>query len=41
MYEESLRIRRKVYGNEHPAVATALNNLAQLLKEQVGLHTWR
>lgn len=35
MYEESLRIRRKAFGNEHPAVAESLNNLAQLLKTQV------
>ena len=35
LYEESLRIRKRVYGNEHPAVATALNNLAGLLTAQV------
>ena len=38
MHEESLRIRRKVYGNKHPDVATSLNNLALLLNQQVGLH---
>lgn len=37
MYEKSLRIRRKALGDEHPAVAESLNNLAQLLKAQVGL----
>ena len=37
MYEESLRIRRKVLGNEHPDVAQSLNNIAQLLKDQVRL----
>ena len=37
MYEESLRIRRKVLGNEHTDVAQSLNNLAQLLKAQVRL----
>ena len=37
MHEESLSIRRKVLGNEHPNVAQSLNNLAQLLKDQVGL----
>ena len=35
MYEESLRIRRKTFGNEHPSVAESLNNLAQLLRAQV------
>ena len=37
MYEKSLRIRRKAFGNEHPAVAESLNNLAELLREQVRL----
>ena len=37
MYEESLRIRRNVLGNEHPDVAQSLNNLAQLLYDQVRL----
>ena len=37
MYEESLRIRRKVLGNEHPDVAQSLNNLALLLWNQVRL----
>ena len=35
MYEESLRIRRNVLGNEHPDVAQSLNNLALLLKTKV------
>ena len=37
MYEESLRIRRKVLGDEHPDVAESLSNLAGLLIDQVGL----
>ena len=37
MHEESLRIRRKVLGNEHPNVAQGLNNLAELLRTKVGL----
>ena len=35
MYDESLRIRRKVLGNEHPDVAQSLNNLAELFWAQV------
>ena len=35
LYKESLAIRKKVFGDEHPKVATALNNLAGLLKSQV------
>jgi hypothetical protein len=35
LYEESLRIRTKVFGDEHPDVAESLNNLAELLQEQV------
>ena len=34
LYKESLAIKKKVFGNEHPKVALALNNLAWLLKEQ-------
>ena len=34
MYKESLAIRKKVLGEEHPSVATGLNNLAELLKDQ-------
>lgn len=37
MYEESLCIRRKVFGDEHPDVAQSLHNLAALLNDQVGL----
>ena len=37
MYEESLRIRRKVLGDEHPDVAQSLNNIAELLSAQVRL----
>ena len=35
LYKESLAIRKKVFGDEHPSVATGLNNLAGLLKAQV------
>ena len=35
LYREALAIDRKVSGNEHPDVATSLNNLAGLLKTQV------
>ena len=34
-YEQSLAIRKKVFGDEHPDVASGLNNLAQLLSDQV------
>ena len=34
LYEKSLAIRKKQYGDRHPAVATALNNLGLLLKKQ-------
>ena len=36
LYHKALAIDRKVYGNEHPAVARDLNNLAGLLEAQVG-----
>ena len=32
LYEESLAIRKELYGNNHRAVATAMNNLGLLLK---------
>ena len=32
---EAVAIYRKVHGDEHPYVATGLNTLAGLLKEQV------
>ena len=35
LYRESLGIRRKALPEAHPAIATALNNLAGLLKAQV------
>ena len=35
LYKESLAIRKKVLGEEHPDVAQSLNNLAQLLQDQV------
>ena len=34
LYKESLAFRKKVFGDEHPKVAIALNNLAVLLKAQ-------
>ena len=34
LYKESLAIRKNVFGDEHPKVATALNNLAVLLYHQ-------
>lgn len=34
MYEKSLAIRKRQYGDRHPSVATALNNLGLLLKKQ-------
>ena len=37
MLEEAVRIGRKVFGNEHPDLAVRLNNLAELLRNQVGL----
>ena len=35
LYKESLAIKKKVFGDEHPDVALALNNLAALLYSQV------
>ena len=35
LYRESLAIDKKIYGDEHPSVATDLTNLAGLLKSQV------
>ena len=35
LYKESLTIKKKVLGEEHPSVATGLNNLAELLSDQV------
>ena len=34
LYKESLAIRKKVFGDEHPDVAGSLNNLAVLLYHQ-------
>ena len=34
LYKESLAIWKKVFGDEHPKVAIALNNFASLLKAQ-------
>ena len=35
LFKESLTIRKKVFGDEHPDVAQSLNNLAELLRAQV------
>ena len=35
LYQRSRAIREKVYGPDHPAVATALNNEAMLLEAMV------
>lgn len=35
MFEEAIAIWKEIYGEEHQLVATALNNLASLLKDQV------
>ena len=32
--KESLAIKKKVYGDEHPSVATGLGNLAELYQDQ-------
>ena len=37
LYRESLAIDKKIYGDEHPDVATDLNNLASLLESQVSI----
>jgi len=34
LYEQSLVIFKKVYGETHPQTATSLNNLASLLQAQ-------
>ena len=34
LFKESLAIKKKVFGDEHPSVATGLNNLALLLYHQ-------
>ena len=34
LMKEALAIHKKVHGDEHPAVARDLNNLAQLYKAQ-------
>ena len=36
LYKESLAIKKKVFGDEHPQVALGLNNLAVLLEEGFG-----
>ena len=35
LFMKSLAIRQQVYGDDHPKVATAMNNIAQLYKQQV------
>ena len=37
LYREAITIWKKVHGEEHPQVATGLNNLAELLRAQVSL----
>jgi len=34
LYRESLAIREKTHGGDHPVVATVLNNIAQLLSKK-------
>lgn len=36
LLQEIIRARERVQGPEHPDVASALNNLAELLRSQVG-----
>ena len=36
LYKRSRDIKEKVFGPDHPAVATALNNEAELLRTMVG-----
>ena len=35
LYKKAIEIWKKVHGEEHPLVATGLNNLANLYKAQV------
>ena len=37
LMKETIDIFKKVYGEEHPNVATVLNNLAELLIDQARL----
>ena len=37
LFYQSLEIYKKIYGEEHPHVAAALNNIAALLRQQVRL----
>ena len=37
LFQESLRIRRKTLGNQHPEVADSLNNLGELFLVEVRL----
>lgn len=38
-YEQSLEIRQKIFGQNHPAVAHSLNNLSSLLKSKSRVNT--
>jgi hypothetical protein len=35
LYEESLKIRRKIFGEDHPDIAESLNNIALIFFKQV------
>lgn len=37
LYHQALEMDKKAYGDDNPAVAVVLNNLALLLQAQVGL----
>jgi hypothetical protein len=37
LHREALAVDKKIYGDEHPDVATDLNNLAAMLKSQVSI----
>ena len=39
LYQQSVEIRERSFGAQHPAVATALVNLAVLYSNQVRLYT--
>ena len=37
LYKRSLAIDEKIYGSDHPEIATDLNNRSRLLKSQMRL----
>ena len=41
LYKRSLAIREKVFGEDHPSVATTLNNLGSLLRGKFALRVSR